>query len=48
VQMPVFSQYIDELTKAVSFVKHGQKSAKQALDDVTKTVQHQLDLQMRR
>jgi len=43
VSMPVWQQYMTELSAAESMVINGQKTPKQALDDVTARIQKELD-----
>jgi multiple sugar transport system substrate-binding protein len=42
--IPVNSMYQTELGKAETFVLHGEKTSKEALDDVTALIQSELDL----
>ncbi|MGC9064907.1 MAG: hypothetical protein ACP5JL_09540, partial [bacterium] len=43
VSMPVWQQYMTELSAAESMVINGQKKPKEALDDVTTRMQQELD-----
>ncbi|NPV80295.1 MAG: ABC transporter substrate-binding protein [Firmicutes bacterium] len=43
IRIPVADTYYAEMAKAVDYVRQGQKTAKQALDDLTKLVQGELD-----